>query len=262
MHKASIFLAVFIFIIAAIGTYLCFFNTVTLSNTEADTLQEGCSWKLFQDTHLGIRMPIQVCTGNNYPEYAQPHFSAQGNSIYLFYGTSTPSSGYQAIQTFSKPADQSITQAITSQFISPLPNAYNKTCIVGMDINSYSHPDCATTTTHYDIQPNDLRKKSLDTQAGTNDIPDYSECGYYALDPDTISYFEYHPNESRTRFIFVHAGQDTPPFDQDHIEIFDPQEWSLRSVLYPIAHVRVPANIPNQHNDLNVGTCNASRNAL
>jgi hypothetical protein len=43
-------------------------------------------------------------------------------------------------------------------------------------------------------------------------------CGEFGAGQST-AYFEYHPAESRTTFLYVDTGQDEPLFDQASIEI-------------------------------------------
>jgi hypothetical protein len=42
-------------------------------------------------------------------------------------------------------------------------------------------------------------------------------CGEFGAGQST-AYFEYHPEESKTKFLYVDTGQDEPLFDQASIE--------------------------------------------
>jgi hypothetical protein len=46
-------------------------------------------------------------------------------------------------------------------------------------------------------------------------------CGAYGKGQETV-YFEYHPAESKTKFMFVNYGPDAPLFDENSIEFFSP----------------------------------------
>ena len=46
-------------------------------------------------------------------------------------------------------------------------------------------------------------------------------CGAYGKG-QANAYFEYHPGESKTKFLWVNAGQDAPLFDENSVEIVGP----------------------------------------
>jgi hypothetical protein len=189
-------------------------NTVSSFNIiPSRSPDEGCTWQPVQNKSLGISMLTEQC---NPPVYS---FSVIGNYIEQenVNGPLYASETRKAIEIFTKPANQKIEDAIKTQFINNLPRTFSKTCIVVTETYNLGN----NATERYLIEPNSARKAILDKEAGT-DIPDYSECGTYAFDPDGEAYFEYQPNNSKTKFMFVSIGNGGEPyFDQDSIKLND-----------------------------------------
>jgi len=178
---------------------------------------EGSLWKPFKEAEkIGVRMLIddQILPGKSSSTYS---FSVTGKTIQDHYIYAKPNDKDNVLTVFTKPQKQTIQQAIKKQFIDILSGPGKETCIVAKRLKSPAGRE------RFDITPNPARKSQLDKEAH-GDIPDYRECGRYSDDPDSEQYFEYQPINTTVRFMFVSVGQDTPYFDQDSIELFDPSQ--------------------------------------
>jgi hypothetical protein len=171
--------------------------------------EAGCKWSPFRADTIGIFMLIQDCVPSVVGGYA-----VVGNAIIDIIPDTGLLADYKDIEVFNKPKDQKIEDAIKEQFLDRIPN--NK-CVVVRYVEDYKNRN--TFAERYLIQPNPRRKALLDKEAGT-DIPNYDECGEYALDPDAERYFEYQPNTSQTKFMFVSLPPDLPYFDPESIRIY------------------------------------------
>jgi hypothetical protein len=171
----------------------------------------GCEWTLFKDERLGVQVPLQRCK-----EGTQLELKAAGNVIYLVAEQAAdPTSGIKAIEVFEKPAAQPISDAIVERFVNKLPPAQRSGCIVN--------------TPSGRIELNDSGKQSLEIiPAGGYAVevvgrrkkePNLPACGAYG-DSGTVSYFEYHPNESQTKFFFVRISKETPVIDEQMFKLF------------------------------------------
>jgi Ssp1 endopeptidase immunity protein Rap1a len=68
--------------------------------------------------------------------------------------------------------------------------------------------------------PDAAYQKELDAQADPNDIPE-PPCGEWGFAPDGIQYFEAVEAGKSRRLLFVRAGQDTPLFDENTLQLID-----------------------------------------
>jgi hypothetical protein len=168
----------------------------------------GCTWRPFQG--LGLGLLVQDCTGES-EHYV---FSVRGDWIEKHRPSDDRIFGpNQVIRVLRKLAAMPIEEAVR-QFARPtLPRE--------------AHGQCAVTKA--DMSPvKDKRKIVLTLEpVGTylEDIMRRQElaswCGAYGAE-DMTTYFEYHPYESRTRFLFVIFGWDEPAlFDEQNIRIGD-----------------------------------------
>nr|WP_294525132.1 hypothetical protein [uncultured Rhodopila sp.] len=168
----------------------------------------GCTWRPFQG--LGLRLLVQDCTSDS-EHYV---FSVRGDWIEHHRPSDDRIFGsHQVIRVLRKPAAMPIEQAVRRFALPTLPRE--------------AHGRCAVTRA--DRSPvKDKRKIVLTLEP----IGTYLEsilrrqelaawCGPYGGN-DMITYFEYHPYESRTRFLFVVYGWDEESlFDEQNIQIGD-----------------------------------------
>jgi len=67
----------------------------------------------------------------------------------------------------------------------------------------------------FTIMPTGAYAKKIDKELQQE--PRDFGCGNYGAGQSTM-YFEYHPGETKTKFLWVDTGQDEPLFDQASIE--------------------------------------------
>ncbi len=214
--KIKLVFVIILLLVAGIFLWKNFENYRQNKNLPADsnliasrTPDQGCKWVPFTNEKLGISMLVEKCFPQMYPYY-----SISGKAVLEHYvnDPATPDVPKKVIEVFTKPADQKIEEALKAQFIDVLPSPFSKTCVV------VKTTDDTATKSQYKIEPNKTRMAEINKESGT-DIPDYSECGTYALNPDSIEYFEYQPGNAKTKFIYVDAGQDEQYFDPDSIQL-------------------------------------------
>lgn len=169
--------------------------------------EQGCAWKPFQG--LGLRLLVQDCTDDSL-HYL---FSVKGDWIEQHRPSDDRTFGsHQVIRVLSKPADMPIEQAVMKFAAPTLPAEAKGHCAVAKAKAPFKDPNKAWFT----LQPTGAyaRKIDADLEKGPRDFG----CGQYGAGQQT-TYFEYHPNESRTRFLFVVVGWDEPLFDEQNIQI-------------------------------------------
>jgi hypothetical protein len=172
---------------------------------------QGCSWETFESTELGIRLLVENCadpsmhyvfsTNGDWLEQHRPSDDRTFNS-------------HQVIRVITKPADQPIEAAIRQQFIATLTDKEARaSCKVA--------PAKDTTVRSagkilFEIVPTGAYARKILRQL--KDEPRDFGCGDYGKGQATL-YFEYHPAESKTKYLWVDAGQDEPLFDQNSLAI-------------------------------------------
>ena len=171
----------------------------------------GCVWQPFESAELGIRLLVQNCSDSN----MHYEFSAKDGwleehrpSDPVTYGPS------QIIRVLTKPAEQKIEEAITQQFVATLTDKEAKaSCKVG----PFKNPEVkGVGKLLFTILPTGAYAKKIDKELKQE--PRDFGCGEFGAGQAT-AYFEYHPAESTTKFLYVDTGQDEPLFDQASIEI-------------------------------------------
>jgi hypothetical protein len=168
----------------------------------------GCSWQPFAAPNLGLELLVQRCEG---PGRGQQFFATNSAILESPAGT-LASGGHPIIEVFDKPAVERPADAIRRQFISELMGEARVHCFVSPSAFVLQDPRKFGLT----IAPDGYLDEKVRTASGS-DVPD-DPCGDYGISPDAgIRYFEFHPDESATKFIFVRVGQDAPSFDEQSI---------------------------------------------
>jgi len=170
----------------------------------------GCVWQQFESKELGIRLLVQNCTDPR----IHYEFAAKDGWLEQHRPSDPVTFGpAQIIRVLSKPADQKIEDAIARQFIATLPDRHAK---ASCKVRPFKNPAVkGTGKLLFTILPTGAYKKKIDAEL--RESPRDFGCGAFGAGQAT-TYFEYHPAESKTRFLYVDAGQDEPLFDQASIE--------------------------------------------
>lgn len=175
---------------------------------------ESCEWKPFDSPALGLSLLVQQCTKPS----AHYVFSAKGNRLEQHRPSDDRTfGGPLVLEMYSKPAAQSIEQAITEQFIAKLPAEARASCRV----EAVTRPALGAGKQAFTLVPTGEYKAKIDKEL--SEEPRDFGCGEYGKDQGT-TYFEYHPGESRTRFAFVVYGMDEPLFDERSLRFSTPRK--------------------------------------
>lgn len=128
--------------------------------------------------------------------------------------------GPLVLEVFSKPEDQKMEAAIKAQFVDKLPPKARKGCQVVPMPDPLVMASAESDKRTYTIVPTGAYEKEIEEQLKKE--PRDFGCGPYGKDQAT-SYFEYHPQETRGRFVFVKYGwrSEKPLFDEQSIELID-----------------------------------------
>ena len=176
--------------------------------------EPGCAWQPFASKELGIRLLVQDCTDPR----ARYVFSARDGWLEQHRPADDTTYGSpRVIRVLTKPADQPIEAAIRTQFIATLADKEARaSCKVAAAKGTAVKGGGKQV---FQLVPTGAYEKKIlrELQKEPRDFG----CGDYGKGQSTV-YFEYHPAESKTRFLWVDAGQDAPLFDENSIEFTPP----------------------------------------
>lgn len=180
-----------------------------------------CAWKTFDSPSLGLKMLVQQCAA---PE-RQYILRTQGNAIYLRAKAGDEAGREQKIiEVFAKPVDVPIQSAIHQRFVAPSAAYKNAGCEV-RDIRDLLFLGREQIT--LDIFP--IGQYGYPSEL-TGKGEAYSVCGDYGYKPDNSRFFSFHPDEDKTKYLFISIPANK--------SLFDP----LSILLYPGAlNVELPA---------------------
>ena len=214
-----------------IGIVIVFVTSLGVTTAQAQKMEllpstpagVDCIWKPFESPTLGLKMLVQECA---MPE-RQYTLRAQGNAIYF-----RPKGGDRTvreekiIEVFTKPLDVPIQNAIHQRFVIPSTAYRNAGCEV-RDIRDLLFLGREQIT--LDIFP--IGQYGYPSElTGKGDA--YSVCGDYGFKPDNSRYFSFHPDEDKTKYLFISLPANK--------SLFDP----LSIMLYPGALAPEPQPTP------------------
>jgi hypothetical protein len=174
--------------------------------------EPGCAWRPF--TGLGLSLKVQDCSdpGLRYV------FSVKGDWIEQHRPSDDATFGaHQVIRVLTKPAQMPIEQAVLAFARPTLPPEAHGACAV---VRAERSPLKGKGKVALTLMPTGAYAKKIDSDL--QDEPRDFGCGEYGAD-QPVTYFEYHPAESRTRFLYVVYGEDAPLFDEQSIQIGNPR---------------------------------------
>ena len=172
---------------------------------------QGCSWESFESASLGIRLLVENCAdpGMHYV------FSANGDWLEQHRPSDDTIFGsHQVIRVLTKPAEQPIEAAIRQEFIATLTDkAAKASCKVARAKDTGVNGDGKIL---FELVPSGAYARKIEREL--KEEPRDFGCGDYGKGQAT-RYFEYHPVQSKTKYLWIDAGQDQPLFDQNSVEI-------------------------------------------
>ena len=195
-------------------TLLFFLTGLSAQAAQPSRLPEqgyGCVWKPFESQELGIRLLVQDCTDPN----IHYEFSTKDGWLEEHRPSDPVTFGpSQIIRVLRKPADQPIVAAIQEQFVATLTDKEAK---ASCKVRPFKNVEVKGKSKQlFTIMPTGAYAKKIDKELQQE--PRDFGCGEFGAGQAT-TYFEYHPAESKTKFLYVNTGQDEPLFDQASIEI-------------------------------------------
>jgi hypothetical protein len=177
--------------------------------------EPGCTWKRHEFKDLGVRLLFQDCKNPDQPY----ELSVKDNRLEMHRPSNDVIFGSRCLlEVFSKPAKQSIKDAIKDNFVDKIElqdkveeHLARESCRVTAFSNVALRGDKVTLT----IMPSGKYGKRIDKEL--KEGPRDFGCGQYGRG-QSWTYFEYHPLESVTKYAFVVYGQDAPLLDENSIE--------------------------------------------
>lgn len=173
--------------------------------------EQGCEWRPYDSPALGVNMFVQKCSAENMSYI----FSTNGDWIEAHRPTNDETfGGPRQIKVFRKAADQPVEIAIRDFFIKELPPEASASCMVRTLEKS---PVVNKDKIILEIYPTgDYEAKILEE---LKKEPRDFGCGRYGKSQG-LSYFEYHPYEDPTKFLFVEYGFERPLFDENSLKLY------------------------------------------
>lgn len=172
----------------------------------------GCVWKPFEAAALGIRLLVQNCSD---PDWRYSFF-VSGNSIFVKSVTGKGAEkNEKIIEAFAKPAEQALGDAIDEDFIQKLVGEAKTACQVRVVKDSLI---ILSEQVMVDIAPTGAYGLRIadESRQGRQDLG----CGPYGASKDGAQYFVYHPDEDKSRYLFVRQPENKSLFDQDSILLY------------------------------------------
>jgi len=191
-------------------------------NIKQERLAQGCIWIPYESAALGIKMSVQDCS--KAPDFygRNIRFIVEGSQIFEYNGETRLDP--PVIEVFSKNAEESMQTALQTQFLSKLSAEAQADCTVERlptGDNTYFFGRLSDPKKEgYTLNPSaayiqEIEKRNPEKAGELMEL-----CGQYGAS-NGIAYFEYHPEESQTKFLFVEVGQAYPLFDEQSIQIVD-----------------------------------------
>jgi hypothetical protein len=202
----------------------------THSDADAQTASRdagaACAWKPYEFKELGVRLLFKDCSDSA----AHYELHQEGDWIKMRRPANPVTFGSQyLIRVLSKPADQDIAEAIRKQFVTKIvihdspdrrknsidQKAARKQCDVFLKAQWNEDP----LVQRFDILPKPGKYKRQIDRALQKEPRDFG-CGEYGAGQSS-TYFEYHPQQSKTKLIYVNFGWDDDAlFDENTIVFF------------------------------------------
>jgi hypothetical protein len=166
----------------------------------------GCGWQPFADPTLAIRLLVEACGEQG------PRFAARGAEIVEVTDASAGARGTPILQVFGKKPEQPLPDAIRKRFFPQLVPRVRAGCVVrrAAGVEPPKEVWVIGATEKY-------REQTAKWRAAE---PAAMVCGPYG-ERDGVGYFEYHPEASPGRYLFVWLGREAPHFDEGSIELLD-----------------------------------------
>lgn len=162
----------------------------------------GCQWVPWQDTTLAISVMAEKCD-----DPSAPHLEAVNNTVRVVKPGQDPAKGTIVIMVFDKSDRSRMKDAIEGRFYGDMPSRQKIGCEIALADDKV---DLGKGKEAWQIRPASVYKAEAERMR--RDDPGAEVCGAFG-ELDVLQYFEYHPQESKLRYLFVRPGPDKPIFD-------------------------------------------------
>ncbi|WP_321474901.1 hypothetical protein [uncultured Paludibaculum sp.] len=187
-----------------------FLFLVALTSASAQRKPEpGCQWAPWESDELGLKMMVQKCEGSSARE-----FKVLNNKVRMVLPGQETVLGSVVVEVWDKSGRQNIQEAINRRFYPKMTSRQQMGCDVVDGSEAFPPGDGSKQV--FQIVPNAIYKGEAEKLRESE--PGADVCGLYGIS-DLARYFEYHPGETKTRFLFIRLGTDKPMFDQHSIEL-------------------------------------------
>ena len=178
----------------------------------------GTVWVPFTARRLGLQFLVQQA--NNPAD----RFVFSENETWVEVSPVVHEAGTQpmrVIRVLTKPPGQPVEEAIANEFIAALPPVARQWCkVMRAEVPSDPGPGKFA----FEIRPTGAYGRKWDAlmKAGDDVAPALMGCGTYGAGAAT-AFFEYNPDEDKSRYLFVFAGFEQP-FDEGSIRLVTPTD--------------------------------------
>lgn len=180
--------------------------------------QKGCVWEQRTDADIGLQSWVQRCDFG----FRKIDFLVVGHSLAQRYsdgGTPEP-----VIDVFDLAAGESLDAGMKRVFTAATEKTISVRCVLApFRADGMKTP---VGVKRYTFVPDAAYGKELAKTQDPGDIPE-PPCGAYGAGADSIAYFETQPAAGSRHFVYVHAGQDTPLFDETTLKLLPPSVPAL-----------------------------------
>jgi hypothetical protein len=166
----------------------------------------GCQWVPWQDTTLAVSVMAEKCDSPS-----APHLEAVNNTVRVVKPGQDPSKGTIVIMVFDKSDRWRMKDAIDRRFFDGMTPRQKIGCEI---VQADDRVDLGPGKEAWQIRPASLYRAEAERMRQNE--PGAEVCGPFG-ELDVLQYFEYHPVESKLRFLFVRPGPDKPVFDPKSI---------------------------------------------
>ena len=196
----------------ALGTVLLAFAAQAQTGGPTRAPEKGCTWERLVDARLGVAAWAQRCVFS----HRKVHLAFKGKSLVIQFsdgGAASPVVDVLDLLALESPRD-----GILRWFTGHTEKTVAKKCV----LTDYAVGLTPAGVQRFTFVPGVAYRKQLAAQAHSDDIPEPA-CGDWGEMPDGIQYFETAAAGRSGKFLFVRAGQETPLFDENSLQLLVPQ---------------------------------------
>lgn len=180
--------------------------------------QKGCAWEQRVDADIGLQSWVQRCDFG----FRKIDFLVVGHSLAQRY--SDGGAPEPVVDVFDLAGSESLEAGMKRVFSAATEKAVAARCVLApFRAEGIKTP---AGVKRYAFVPDAAYGKELAKTQDPGDIPE-PPCGLYGASADSIDYFETQPDAGSRHFAYVHAGQDTPMFDEATLKLLPPSVPAL-----------------------------------